>query len=492
MGVMTKLLLAALAMLLIAAAGAQAATLEPIGSFDEPIYVTSSPTEPNRLFVAERDGRVIEVENGAVSTLADIRSVVDCCSGDRGLQSIAVAPDFGTSGRFYLDYTDAAGNIVIAEMRVVGASAPLSTLRSVITIPFEANANHYGGQIEFGPDGNLWISTGDGGFGGEGPGDEYHNAQNLGSLLGKLLRIDPLPNGASPYSVPAGNPFAAAPPPYDAIWSYGLRNPWRFSFDPGSGQVLIPDVGEDVREEVDALGVAASAGANFGWNCLEGRLPGPATDPQCAGSAGPFVEPVFEYGHQNTGGAWGCAIIGGYVVRDAGVPELAGRYVYADFCTAAIRSFALANPVASDRSEGISVGEVTSFGRDSCDRIYVVARSGGVSRLTGSGRSSCEAPARAGSRVRIKAVRRRVARGAKATIKIWVSPCAGRAATRVELFRGKQRIGGRKLNRRCATRFHPRISRRAAFRVKIAADSAHAAATSRKLVIAIKRPQKGG
>jgi glucose/arabinose dehydrogenase len=478
---MAKLLLTTLAVLLLGATAAQAASLQTVGTFAEPMFVTSSPTEPSRLFVAERDGRVMEVKNGAVTTFADIRSQVDCCPDDRGLQTIAVAPDFATSGRFYLDYTDHAGNIVIAEMRASGASAPLSSLRPLLTIPFAADANHYGGQIEIGPDGNLWISTGDGGHGGDGPGDEYHNAQNRESLLGKLLRIDPSPSGALPYTVPAGNPFPAATAPYNAIWSYGLRNPWRFSFDPASGQVVIADVGEEISEEVDALGVAASAGANFGWNCREGLLPGPATDPECA-SAGPFVDPVFAYGHQKTDGAWGCAIIGGYVVRDAGVPELDGRYVYADFCTAAIRSISLANP-ASDRSEGLSVGEATSFGRDSCGRVYVVARSGPVSRLTGSGTSNCEAAGRRASRVRVKAVRRKVQRGSKATIKVWVAPCAGRVGTRVELFRGKSRLGSRKLNRRCAVRFHPRIARPGAFRVKVAASTGYGAATSRRLLI---------
>ncbi len=486
---MARLLFATLVVLLLAAATAQAASLRPIGSFDEPMYVSSSPTDPDRLFVAERDGRVIEVRGGSTSTFADLRSVVDCCPNDRGLQSIAVAPDFATSGRIYVDYTDRAGDIVIAELRGAGTSAPISSLRTVLTIPFETNANHYGGQIDFGPDGYLWIAVGDGGNGGDGPGDEYHNAQNLKSQLGKMLRIDPLPSGALSYTVPAGNPFPGTAS--GAIWSYGLRNPWRFSFDPLSGQVVIADVGEEVSEEVDVL-AAASAGVNFGWNCREGRLPGPATDPECAG-AGPFVEPVFEYGHSQTSGAWGCAIIGGYVVRDVGVPELGGRYIYADFCTAAIRSFSLANPAASDRSEGLSVGEVTSFGRDSCGRIYVVARSGPVSRLVGSGTSSCEAGAgRVGSRVRIKALRRKVPRGTRAMIKVWVSPCAGRSGARVELFRGKRKLGAHKLNRRCAARFHPRVSGRATFRAKIAADATYGAASSRKLVLAIEPPRKGG
>jgi len=478
---MAKLLLGAIALLLFLAGSAQAATLQPIGSFDEPVFVSSSPTEPNRLFVAERDGRVMQVRNGVVSTFADARAAVDCCVGDRGMNSIAVAPDFASSGRIYLDYSDAAGNIVIAEMRASGGTAPLSSLRAVITIPFESNAYHYGGQIEFGPEGQLYIATGDGGFGGLG--DEHHNAQSLGSLLGKILRIDPSPSGALPYSVPAGNPFGTAPAPYNAIWSYGLRNPWRFSFDPPSGLILIADVGEAVSEEVDALGVAASAGANFGWNCVEGRQPGPATDPECAAPTGPFVDPIFEYGHKESSGAWGCAIIGGYVVRDASLGDLNGRYVYADFCTAAIRSFVPSNPAATDRSEGLTVGEVTSFGRDACGRIYVVARSGAVSRLTGASEQPCLVGSRVDSRVKIKAAKRKVARGAKATVTAWVAPCEGRQGQQVTLYRGKRKLGTRALNKGCSARFHPRVGRRGAFRVKVGADSTYDAASSRRLVL---------
>lgn len=486
---MAKLLLGALTLLTFGALGtanAGAATLQPVGTFTEPIYVTSSPADPNRLFVAQRDGLVLEVKNGAVSAFADVRPVVDCCKVDRGMQSIALAPDFATSGRLYLDYTNAEGDIVIGEMRASGGSAPLSSLREVMTIPFEPNANHYGGQIEFGPDGYLWISTGDGGEGGDGPGDEFHNAQDLGSLLGKILRIDPTPSAVAPYSVPPGNPFAAAAAPYDTIWSYGLRNPWRFSFDPPSGQIVIADVGEDVSEEVDALPLAAAASANFGWNCVEGRQPGPATDPECAAPSGPFVAPVFEYGHAQSAGAWGCAIIGGYVVHDSSVGDLDGRYVYADFCTAAIRSFSLANPAATDRSEGLTVGEVTSFGRDSCGRVYVVARSGAVSRFAGSAAQTCLL----GSRVKVKATKRRVKRGTRTRVTAWVAPCESRQGEKVSLYRGKRKLATRALNKGCSARFHPRIGRRGTFRVKVGPNSTYDAATSRALVLAPLKPKK--
>jgi hypothetical protein len=479
------LALGCLALSLWGAAGARAATLEPIGTFTEPMYVTSPPAEPTRLLVAERSGWIKQVIDGNASTVVDLRSVVDCCVEDRGLQSIAVAPDFAASGRVYLDYTDAPGNIVIAEIRVSGRTAPASSLRTVLTIPYEADANHYGGQLQFGPEGDLFISTGDGGHGGMN--DEHHNAQSLGTLLGKILRIDPVAAGALPYTVPAGNPFAAAPAPFNTIWSNGLRNPYRFSFDPPSGRIVIPDVGEDQREEVNMLPVAASAGANFGWNCMEGSLPGPATDPECATPpAGGYISPIFEYGHKDPGGggAYGCAIIGGFVVRDPSVADLDGRFVYADFCTAEVRSFAPANPAGSDSSTGLSVGEVTSFGEDSCGRVYVLSRAGTVSRLVGSNPANCTRLV--GSHVSIKASSRRVAKGARVLLVARVKPCTARGAQRVTFYRGKVKIGRPRMNRNCVARLRPRILRGAGFRAKVAVDATHRAAVSRTLKVSVR------
>jgi len=471
---------ACLAAVLLAPSAAGAAALKPIGTFTEPMFLTSPPTEPNRLLVAERSGRVVQVFGIHKYPFADLRAEVDCCFEDRGLQSIALAPDFARSGRFYLDYTDAAGNIAIAEMRARGRTAPRSSLRVLLTIPYEPDANHYGGQLQFGPEGDLFVSTGDGGF-GHGS-DEHHNAQDLGRLQGKLLRIDPLPAGALPYTVPADNPFASAPAPFDAIWSYGLRNPYRFSIDAPSGRIAIPDVGEAEREEVDLLALAASRGADFGWNCREGGIPGPATDPQCATQpAAGFVEPVFEYPHSDPGGggAWGCAIIGGHVVRDRSLGDLYGRYLYADFCTAAIRSFAPAHPAATDRSENLPVGEVTSFGEDSCGRVYVASRAGQVSRFVGARPNPCLLAAR----VSISARSAAVPRGARAAITVRVSPCANRRGEAVSLYSGSRRVGKGRLDRTCAARFHPRIEVDSRFRAKVGADGAYRAAVSRQLLV---------
>jgi hypothetical protein len=479
--------LASLSLLAFVGGGAQAATLSPVGTFTEPMYVTSPPAEPNRLLVAERSGWIKQVEDGSASTLVDLRSVVDCCSEDRGLQSIAVAPDFATSGRVYLDYTDAAGNILIAEIRVSGRTASPSSLRVLLTIPFEADANHYGGQLQFGPEGDLYIATGDGGYGGRG--DEHHNAQNLGTLLGKMLRIDPAPAGALPYTVPAGNPYPGAAAPFDTIWSSGLRNPYRFSFDPPSGSIVIPDVGELLREEVNLLPLAASGGANFGWNCTEGRLPGPATDPECATPAPRgYVSPIFEYGHKDPGGggAYGCAIIGGFVVRDPSVSELTGRFLYADFCTAQVRSFAPGDPAASDRSENLLVGEPTSFGEDSCGRVYILSRAGTVQRVVGGAPAPCAVQKqRTASRVKVRARSRTVKRGGRAFLTVGVGPCKGRPGERVTLYRGAKRLASARLSRKCVVRFHPRVRTRTAFRAKVAASDLYRAGTSRALKVRI-------
>ena len=273
----------ALAAFLLGAGAADAASLQPIGQFDQPIYLTSDPGNGNRLFVVERAGRIIQAKNGATSTFADISSVVRCCDGERGLLSIALAPDFDSSGRLYVAYTgkEEPGELHVAELRASGGSAPASTLRDVLTIPHPEESNHNGGQLQFGPEGLLYISTGDGG----GANDEHENAQNLESGLGKILRINPLPSGVLPFTVPADNPFTTTPGDFQPIWSYGLRNPFRFSFDRSRGDLTIGDVGQNAREEVDyAPFPSLGNGANYGWNCREGTIAGPGTDPGCAGS----------------------------------------------------------------------------------------------------------------------------------------------------------------------------------------------------------------
>jgi glucose/arabinose dehydrogenase len=480
-----------LALALLAPAAAGAATLQPIGKFDQPIYVTSDPGNPNRLFVAEREGTIRQVQDGVVSTFADVSSVVGCgggCAGERGLLSIAPAPDFDTSGRLYIDYAqNVDGSLHVAELTASGATAPLGSLRDVLTIPHPEESNHNGGQLQFGPDGYLYISTGDGG----GNDDEHGNAQNLDSLLGKILRIDPRQSGVLPYTVPAGNPFAGAEPPANAIWSYGLRNPFRFSFDRLGSGLTIGDVGQYNREEVDyAAAPGFGAGANFGWNCWEGTIPGPETDEGCKDSEpGPFVKPIFDYPHSNpdAGKAFGCAIIGGYVVADASLGDLFGRYLYGDLCTGQLRSFSLASPYATDRAEGIAVEELNSFGEDSCGRVYTVSAGGQVSRLTGTLANDCAPPAvpQGTTFLGLRAAKRRVQRHSKVLLTSWVSPCGGRRGARVRLYRGRRLIGSGRLGRACTVQFRPRILRRSKFHTTIAEDANHLGAVSRRLKIRI-------
>jgi hypothetical protein len=480
----------ALGLLALAAPAARAASLQPIGQFSHPTYVTSDPSDGERLFVVERAGTIQEVDRGAVRLFADISGAVGCggeCSGERGLLSIAPAPEFESSGRFYVDFADdQSGAIHVAEMHAVGNTAPNTTFREVLTIPHPGADNHNGGQLQFGPEGNLFISTGDGG----GADDQFHNAQSLTSLLGKILRINPRPGNDGAYSIPAGNPFATAAAPFDTIWSYGLRNPFRFSFDRAGGAMLIADVGQSAREEVDLAAPGGGAGANYGWNCREGTLAGPETDPGCEAPAGSFVEPIFDYPHldPHDGSAHGCAIIGGYVVRDAGLPELAGRYLYGDLCTGELRSFSPGDARGSDRSENLTVGELNSFGEDACDRVYAVSGAGTVYRLAGGAPTVCPL---VHSFTGIRAARRSVLKRKRDRITVWVSPCAGRRGKPISLYRGRRKLETRHLDLACSARFSPRILRRAAFRAKIGPFANFEGSTSRALTIRVRHAGQG-
>jgi glucose/arabinose dehydrogenase len=474
----------AVALALLGASSAEALTVEPIGSFEQPTYVTSDPGNPNRLFVVERKGRIKQVQNGVTTVFADLSGQVGCgaeCSGERGLLSIAMAPDFDSSGRFFVDYAnDEDGTLHVAELRAAGESAPISSLRSVLEIPHPGASNHNGGQLQFGPEGDLFVSTGDGG----GSNDEFKNAQNLKSPLGKLLRIDPQPSALLPYTVPAGNPFATVPGDYAPIWSYGLRNPFRFSFDSLSGALTIADVGQSAFEEVDfAPAPALGVGANYGWNCREGLGAGPGSDPQCLPPPADLVNPVFDYSHE--GGR--CAIIGGYTVRDRSLGDLYGRYLYGDLCAGELRSLDLTDPFPSDRGEGLQVGNLNSFGEDSCGRVYAVSGEGGVWRLAGATPNPCATIALRPALVGIRAASRKVRHGRRALITAWAAPCQGRRGEPISLFRGHHRIGTRHLDRVCSARFRPRIGRRANFQAKIKADSTYLAASSRHLKVRPRR-----
>lgn len=476
-------------LLLLGAGSAQALTLQSVGSFDQPTHVTSDPTDPGRLFVVEREGTIRLADGGAPSLFADLSAKVACCEGERGLLSIALSPGFGVNGRLFAMYTgkEEPGELHIDELVSSDPGHESAVFaNSILTIPHPGKANHNGGQLQFGPEGALFASTGDGG----GKDDELHNAQSLGKPLGKILRVD-----------------VDSPGAYD-VWSLGLRNPYRFSFDALSGDMVIGDVGQDSREEIDFAPspqpgqLAGGEDANYGWNCREGFLAGPATDPECALlTRSAFVDPVFDYGTHTPDPSVGgdrCAVTGGYVARDPGLGRLYGSYVYADHCVGLVRALRLpagaGGRAGDDCSLGLRVTNPVSFGEDAARRLYVVEKGGGVYRLTGLPPASCPPPLpespRAGTQlgptfIGIKPQRRRIERGKAAVLTVWVSPCQGRRGDIVALLRNGRRNGSKFLSRACTARFLRRVYRGTTFAAITYADEEYLAGDSRRLRIRI-------
>jgi glucose/arabinose dehydrogenase len=342
--------------------------LEKIGDFDQPDFVAQPPGSDD-LYVVERPGRLrIVREDRALSQPAlDLTDQV-AEEGEQGLLSVAFAPDFADSRLLYVYFTGNDGNQNVVEYRARddGTVDPASARRVLEMDDFASN--HNGGLLLFGPDGHLYIGTGDGGI----ADDPERNGQDLGSLLGKILRIDPQASGGKPYSVPADNPFAGRPDARPEICDYGLRNPWRFSFDRKTGSLIIGDVGQNTQEEIDFRPAAQVCGANFGWSAFEGtnRF---NSDQRAPGA----VEPIFTYGRDR-----GCSVTGGYVLRDPSLPDLGGRYLYSDYCDGDLRILIPASPNAkADRSLGLHVNSPVSFGEDTAGRIYVVSLEGPVYRL---------------------------------------------------------------------------------------------------------------
>lgn len=356
--------------------GSGGVALKKVGEFDEPVDVTGAPGFPRLLFVVEQPGRVIVLEGGRErGAFLDLRSQVGY-GGEQGLLSLAFPPDYGQSRRFYVYYTDNAGNIRVDEFKRRSATrAAASSRRGVIEIPHPVNTNHNGGQLQF--LGNLlYFGTGDGGAGGDPP----NNAQNKEVLLGKLLRIDPRPAGGEPYTVPPSNPFVGRAG-RDEIYSYGLRNPFRFSFDTVTAKqprIAIGDVGQNQFEEIDYTTLGRAAGANFGWDAFEGFA---GYDDESSGTPDPggTVKPILAFPHSRGGS---CSVTGGYVVRDRRLRSLYKRYVYADFCEGELRSFVPHLKRASgDRKLGLSVPSPSSFGEDTRGRLYVASLEGPVYRF---------------------------------------------------------------------------------------------------------------
>jgi glucose/arabinose dehydrogenase len=356
-------------------AAAGALRLAAVGTFDAPVYVTAPPGDRRRIFVVEQGGtiRVVRAGKPVRTPFLDVRSKV-IAGGEQGLLSVAFAPDYARTRRFYVDYTDKSGVQRVVEYRRSRSNAERADARSArLVLRYDGiEANHNGGLVAFGPDRLLYIGTGDGG----GANDQHGargNAQDIGKIEGKLLRIDPRRSGGRAYRVPASNPFVGRAGARAEIYSYGLRNPWRFSFDRSTGDLVIGDVGQDAIEEIDFARKGETSGVNYGWRPFEGRRKN--FDEPAPGA----VPPVLELTHA----AGNCSVTGGYVVRDRAIASLAGEYVYGDFCKGELRAARLsAGSASGDRSLGLkTVPSLSSFGEDALGRVYVVSLDGPVYRL---------------------------------------------------------------------------------------------------------------
>lgn len=353
--------------------------LRRVGAFDSPTYVASAPGFRKLLFVVERDGRIVALRDGKrAGVFLDISGRV-ASGGERGLLSLAFDPRYKRNRRFYVYYTDRNGDIVVDHYRRSPQSAVRarrSSRKKIISIRHRDAANHNGGTVAFGADRRLYLATGDGG----GGGDPNENAQNRRSLLGKLLRIVPRPRTKRGYKTPKGNPFKGRPGRPE-IFAIGLRNPFRFSIDGGKKAIAIGDVGQSSFEEVNYLKLKKARGANFGWDAFEGRsrhdTPG---DDEARVSAKEHDPPILDYAL----GSSNCAVTGGIRVRDRRLESLRGRYLYADFCAGALRSFKprlRSNRAKGDRALGLGVPSPVAFVEGRKRRVYVVSLDGPVFRL---------------------------------------------------------------------------------------------------------------
>jgi glucose/arabinose dehydrogenase len=377
-----------------------------------PVAIAHAGDGSGRLFIVEQAGR-IRVWTGA-SVLAapflDVSAKV-ATGGERGLLAVAFDPAYETpgNGHFYVYYTgngsggEALGDLVLERYQVSAGDANVANPGSVarlLTIPHATFANHNGGQLAFGADRHLYVSTGDGG----GGGDTQHNAQNRGQLLGKLLRLDV--SGAPPYAIPPDNPFIGTPGARGEVWAYGLRNPFRFSFDSLVPDLYVGDVGQTAWEEVDRQPADSSGGENYGWSCREGAHPyvDATPDPLCAPPLAPYVEPILEFAHLQAppDAQWRCVVTGGYRYRGRDAAELTDAYVYGDYCSgeiwaavpAADGSWSANLVLDLPRGESFSnYAQLTSFGEDEAGELYLlqtesaagcVEPCGVLARLTGT------------------------------------------------------------------------------------------------------------
>lgn len=337
-------------------------TVSVVARAEQPVAM--EPVASGVTFVAEKTGRV-RVLRGATmdpAPVLDLSGEVSTGS-EQGLLGLAVSPD---RSRLYVDFTDRAGDTRVREYPLHGESVDTAGARDVLRVeqPFD---NHNGGDLSFGPDGMLYIALGDGGSGGDPQG----NGQSLGTLLGKILRIDARASGGAAYTIPPGNPFAGRRGARPEIWAYGLRNPWRLSFDAATGDMWIGDVGQNAWEEVDVAPAGSRAGANYGWNRLEGTHTFSGSPPAGA------VPPVYEYPTSS-----GCAVTGGFVYRGAGSPAMRGVYVFGDFCNGRIQGLVRTSEGRADHADlGAKVDQLSSFGVDADGELYALSLGGQILRV---------------------------------------------------------------------------------------------------------------
>lgn len=335
-----------------------------------PVEITNA--NDTRLFVVQQDGIIKIIQPNGTINSADFINISSkvLYGGERGLLGLAFHPQYATNGYFFVYYNNTAGNIIVARYSVSSTNPDVADPNSekiLLNIPKPFD-NHNGGSIHFAPDGNLWVVTGDGGSGG----DPQNNSQNKNSLLGKMLRIDV--NATGPYNIPPGNPFAGTSVDgLDEIWSYGLRNAWKFSFDTTTGNVMIADVGQGAIEEINRMPIT-QAGINYGWRCYEGNN---AYNTAGCGTMASMTFPVAVYNH--SGGR--CSITGGYVYRGAQYPSLQGKYIFADYCSTQIGVLNADNSIVwGPASTG---NNFSTFGQNSQKELFVAAvTSGKIFKIT--------------------------------------------------------------------------------------------------------------
>jgi glucose/arabinose dehydrogenase len=346
-------------LMLLVAGHANAVTIQKIvGNLARPVDIVSPRDGTNRLFIVLQEGKIV-IFNGTKKLskpFLDITSAVSCC-GERGLLSLAFHPDYTNNGFFYIHYTNRNGDLVIARYQVSEKQnvAKANSKLVLLTVPHSTFSNHNGGKVVFGPDGYLYLSFGDGG----GAGDTSNNAQNLGQLLGKILRIDV--NSGNPYSIPPTNPFVGRPGARPEIWAYGLRNPWRISFDRKKGTLYIADVGQNTYEEVNFQKATSKGGKNYGWRLMEGKH---CFNPTSNCNPGNLKKPILEYSHSQ-----GCSITGGYVYRGTAIPSLKGFYLYSDYCSGIISKAKKKNGVWTNSELLSTEKRVSTFGENEAGEI---------------------------------------------------------------------------------------------------------------------------